>query len=176
MATLKLRIRGGKASICSVYAPHSGKPADERRNFYNELGEPVHIERSEFGFDMFDTVSGLHSGSAGTPGVAVFATFYQEGCPLPSLPSISAEFSAVGILCQVSEDLLNVSLFPHSESSENRINFEEKFVFIWENCHQSVEIILYQEVTFLYQRQQHPLKAPFFFLRTDLGSGRFRSS
>ena len=39
MATLKLRIRGGKTSIFSVYAPHNGKPIDERRGFYNGLGE-----------------------------------------------------------------------------------------------------------------------------------------
>ena len=38
MACLKLRVVGGKAAICSTYAPHSGKPAADRQHFYSELG------------------------------------------------------------------------------------------------------------------------------------------
>ena len=39
MASLKLRIKGGKAAFISAYAPHSGKHYDERQAFYHELGE-----------------------------------------------------------------------------------------------------------------------------------------
>jgi len=38
MASLKLRVTGGKAVICSAYAPHSGRPVDERKQFYADLG------------------------------------------------------------------------------------------------------------------------------------------
>ena len=33
-ASLKLRVPGGKMEICSLYAPHSGKPFDERQTFF----------------------------------------------------------------------------------------------------------------------------------------------
>ena len=39
MASLKIRIIGGKAAFISAYAPHSGKTYVERQTFYNELGE-----------------------------------------------------------------------------------------------------------------------------------------
>ena len=34
-ASLKLRVLGGKMVICSLYAPHSGKPFDERETFFS---------------------------------------------------------------------------------------------------------------------------------------------
>ena len=37
MASLKLRVSGGKVPVFSVYAPHNGKPYEERSNFYSEL-------------------------------------------------------------------------------------------------------------------------------------------
>ncbi|CAE8714752.1 unnamed protein product [Polarella glacialis] len=37
MASLQLRVRGGKIVIGSVYAPHSGKSPDERRQFFHDL-------------------------------------------------------------------------------------------------------------------------------------------
>ena len=38
MSSVKLRVQGGKAAFISTYAPHSGKPYDERQRFYHELG------------------------------------------------------------------------------------------------------------------------------------------
>ena len=33
MASLKVRVLGGKTTVCSIYAPHSGKPLQERMEF-----------------------------------------------------------------------------------------------------------------------------------------------
>ena len=38
-ASLKLRVPGGKMVICSLYAPHSGKPFDERQTFFQATAE-----------------------------------------------------------------------------------------------------------------------------------------
>eukprot|EP00959_Pyramimonas_sp_CCMP1952_P045420 948788-Pyramimonas_sp.AAC.1 len=38
---IKLRVHGGKLPIFSVYAPHSCKPLDARRDFYAKLGEEL---------------------------------------------------------------------------------------------------------------------------------------
>ena len=37
MASLKLKVRGGKVGILTAYAPHNLKPYDERHNFYVNL-------------------------------------------------------------------------------------------------------------------------------------------
>ena len=41
MASLKIRIPGGKAVIFSAYAPHSGKPFDQRHTFFHDLADFV---------------------------------------------------------------------------------------------------------------------------------------
>ena len=38
-ASLKLRVPGGKMVICRLYAPHSGKPFDERQTFFQASAE-----------------------------------------------------------------------------------------------------------------------------------------
>ena len=37
MASLKLRVRGGKTALVVGYAPHNGKPVTERQRFYSEF-------------------------------------------------------------------------------------------------------------------------------------------
>ncbi|CAK0815797.1 unnamed protein product [Prorocentrum cordatum] len=37
MASLKLRVPGDNVPVFSIYAPHNGKPYEERFNFYSEL-------------------------------------------------------------------------------------------------------------------------------------------
>eukprot|EP00959_Pyramimonas_sp_CCMP1952_P145021 3036134-Pyramimonas_sp.AAC.1 len=37
MASLKFRVKGGKIVICSAYAPHSGKPPEDRQHYFQEL-------------------------------------------------------------------------------------------------------------------------------------------
>ena len=37
MASLKIRVQGGKMVICSVYAPHNGKPFQQRQHFFHDL-------------------------------------------------------------------------------------------------------------------------------------------
>ena len=39
MASLKLRVQGGKAAFISAYAPHSGKRFDERQQFFQEVSD-----------------------------------------------------------------------------------------------------------------------------------------
>ena len=48
MASLKLRVPGGKCSICCSYAPHSRKPRDERQDFYQKLATCL-LSRSQHG-------------------------------------------------------------------------------------------------------------------------------
>ena len=43
-ACAKIRVQGGKIALWSVYAPHGGKPPDERQAFYTDLG--VHLGQS----------------------------------------------------------------------------------------------------------------------------------
>ena len=38
MMSAKVRVRGGKVAIWSTYAPHEGRPPDERQAFYTDLG------------------------------------------------------------------------------------------------------------------------------------------
>ena len=39
LASLKFKVRGGKLALISAYDPHSGRPHDERQEFYNELSD-----------------------------------------------------------------------------------------------------------------------------------------
>ena len=39
LARAKIRVKGGKVSICSVYAPHSGKSLSMRQSFFTALGD-----------------------------------------------------------------------------------------------------------------------------------------
>lgn len=41
MASLKLRVLGGKMAVFCAYAPHSGYPFDVRQQFFHEIGEFV---------------------------------------------------------------------------------------------------------------------------------------
>ena len=42
IAYVKLRVKGGKAVVFTAYAPHNGRPFDERQAFYSELQEAYH--------------------------------------------------------------------------------------------------------------------------------------
>ena len=37
MTSLKIRVSGGRATICSIYAPHSGRPRDDRQAFFQQV-------------------------------------------------------------------------------------------------------------------------------------------
>ena len=39
IACLKVRVRGGKLALLSAYAPHSGRPFDERQRFFTQLDQ-----------------------------------------------------------------------------------------------------------------------------------------
>ena len=39
IATIKLRVRGGRLAIVNGYAPHNGQPHDVRQQFYSHLSE-----------------------------------------------------------------------------------------------------------------------------------------
>ena len=51
VATLKVRTIGGKVAIINAYAPHSGKPYDERHDFYPDLSR-VYSSTSAHGMEM----------------------------------------------------------------------------------------------------------------------------
>ena len=48
MASRKVRVPGGKMTVCSIYAPHSGKPLQTRMEFYHDLSSWL-LRRSRHG-------------------------------------------------------------------------------------------------------------------------------
>eukprot|EP00959_Pyramimonas_sp_CCMP1952_P170073 3553196-Pyramimonas_sp.AAC.1 len=69
MASLKLRVPGGKAVLFTAYAPHSGKPFEQRHTFFHDLAEFVestsaHGPKLAFGdlnAKLFRRLDGEHS-------------------------------------------------------------------------------------------------------------------
>ena len=51
LASIKLKVKGGKVALITGYAPHNLKPYDERQNFYTQLGhilEKTSVNGSKF--------------------------------------------------------------------------------------------------------------------------------
>ena len=78
-ASLKLRVPGGKMVICSLYAPHSGKPFDERQTFFQAAAEWMnslsrHGPLLALG-DFNARVHKMHAGDSDWP-----THFWQQEC------------------------------------------------------------------------------------------------
>ena len=85
LASVKLRVTGGKAVLFSAYAPHSGKPFGERQTFYQHVAEAYSATSSHGPKLLFgDWNARLYRRMPGEEKVIGEHVFYNSSAAIPA--------------------------------------------------------------------------------------------